>query len=200
MFPRYCKFFDRGYCLRKNECAFLHAYEICKSLSREECGKKDCVKRHPKMCKFGFNCRRAVCAFRHPNTSIRYVPGEDQDAKEQNVNILLLKSFVDAQGGDRAVKLSFFAKDGKASAIMETLPTKKNTEKNQTTIDSASLTQSTLSLPRSPTFGPFGTPAAAFASASADNPCSCSCALPTPLYSNPSICFWCKGIVELEPY
>ena len=198
MFPRYCKFFDRGYCLRKNECAFLHAYEICKSLSREECGKKDCVKRHPKMCKFGFNCKRAVCTFRHPNTSIRYVPGEDQDAKERNVNILLLKSFVEAQGGDRAVKLSFFAKGGKASAIMEMQLTKTNTEKNQTTIDSGSLTQSTLSLPRAPTFGPFGTSAAAFASASADNPCSCES--PTPLYSNPSICFWCKGIVELQPH
>ena len=127
-----------------------------------------------------------------------YVPGEDQEAKEQNVNILLLKSFVEAQGGDRAVKLSFFAKDGKASAIMEMQPTIKNTEKDQTTIDSRSLTQSTLSLPRAPCFGAFGTSASAFASASADNPCSC--ASPTPLYSNPSICFWCNGIVELEPH
>ena len=184
MCPRYCKFFDQGYCWRKKDCAFLHAYEICESLSREECGKKDCLKRHPKMCKFTSKCKRAACTFRHTKTNVMYVPVEDQEPKEQNVNILLLKSFVEAQGGDRAVKLSFFAKDGKASAIMEMRPTTKNT-KNQSKIGGGPLTQSSPSLPRA--FDPpFHT--------SADNPCSC--ASPTPLYSNPSICFWCNGIVE----
>ena len=81
------------------------------------------------MCKFDFNCHRPGCVFRHSNTSILYVPGEDK-RKEKNDNIDLLKYFIDAQGGGRTVKLSFFAKDGKASANIESQPS-QNTINNK---------------------------------------------------------------------
>ena len=177
MWPIYCKFYDQGYCSRKNDCAFLHAFEICESFSREDCSKMGCLKRHPKMCKFDFNCnKRAVCAFRHSNTSILYVPGEDKELKERNDNFLLLKYFMEAQGGSRAMKLSFFAKDGKVSANIEIQPCPNDKDTHPKNIERESTTETTQ-------FTGSDTP--------------CPCASPTPLYSNPSICFWCKGTVEL---
>ena len=184
MSTRYCKFFDQGYCSRKNDCLFLHTHEICKSMTREECGDKQCMKRHPKMCKNDFNCKRAVCTFRH--TSVMYVPGGDQAQWGKNACLFLLKSFIEGQVGDRAITLTFCAKDGKISANMEFHPPTKPTADSQAIIDRG-VSDSNSSVPRAfedvvPT--------------SASNPCSCSS--PTPLYTNPSICFWCNGIVELN--
>ena len=184
MRPRYCKFFDRGYCSRKNDCAFLHTSEICKSMTREECDDKQCMKRHPKMCKFGFDCKRAVCTFRH--TSVMYVPGGDQAQREKNANLALLKSFIEAQGEDRAITLTFFTKDGKVSANMEFQPATKNMTGAQAIIDRGS-SNSTSVISR------------AFEdSMPASTSRSCSCSSPTSLYTNQNICFWCNGTVELN--
>ena len=58
-----CKFFNRGYCkYLKN----FHAKDICKG----QCNKTECIKRHPKNCKFGIKCRRnSSFAYKHSTES-----------------------------------------------------------------------------------------------------------------------------------
>ena len=39
-----CKYFDRGYCKYKKSADF--------SIQSQECGKRECCKRHPNLCKW----------------------------------------------------------------------------------------------------------------------------------------------------
>ena len=117
---RYCKFFDRGYCFREEKCLFFHSQEICESLSREECGKILCIKRHPKMCRFNLHCdRRGVCTFRHINSGFMYVPGGGHKKDEQSDYMLLFKIFHRAQEEGRQGELTFFTKHGRSTVNME---------------------------------------------------------------------------------
>jgi len=61
-----CKFQNSGYCKYKEKCTFKHVTEKCET----KCDRKTCQKRHLKMCKFGFVCRRkSICEYKHKGTS-----------------------------------------------------------------------------------------------------------------------------------
>jgi len=61
-----CKFFNRGYCKYLKKCRYFHAKDICEG----QCNKTECIKRHPKNCKFGIKCRRnSSCAYKHSTES-----------------------------------------------------------------------------------------------------------------------------------
>lgn len=201
MWPRYCKFFDQGYCSRKTDCPFLHHFEICESSSREECDKSRCLKRHPKLCKFDFNCnKRGVCAFRHTNSSVMYVPGGGQGGMGLKDNFLLLKSFLKAHEGEREVKLSFFTKHGKAWANMEIELATEDTDivKNEPTINSslvknkAKIDNKEAMSPKAAVYTPINFETPIHRSVKKD----CYCVNPTPMFQDPSLCFWCYGFVK----
>ena len=85
MWPRYCKFFDQGFCGRGQTCPFIHSFEVCERLTREECAKKQCLKRHPKICKYDIVCKkRETCTFRHTTASVMYVSGGDFGKKRKS--------------------------------------------------------------------------------------------------------------------
>ena len=120
MSTRYCKLFDSGYCPQQEDCQFFHAQGICESLSRGECDKILCMKRHPKMCKFGDRCNiGGACVFRHTPNSVMFVPGRVVEKKSRYDHIVLLESFQKAQEEGRESRLIFFTKDGRSTANME---------------------------------------------------------------------------------
>ena len=209
MWPRYCKFFDRGYCSREHDCPFVHHFEICESSSREECGRSQCMKRHPKLCKFDFNCnKRDTCAFRHTNSSVMYVPGGNQGVMELKDNLFLLKSFLKAQEAGREVKLTFFTKRGKARANMEIeLATKEdssrdnldsNISKNEGSINSPLVKNEPKNenedmTPKTVVYTPINFETPIHRSVNK----KCYCVTPTPMHNNPCLCFWCYGLVDI---
>ena len=68
---RKCRHYNRGHCKHKGGCDFFHPKEICKEyLNDKKCDKKDCVDRHPKVCKYWLKsnagCKRGIsCDFLH---------------------------------------------------------------------------------------------------------------------------------------
>ena len=60
-----CKFNNRGYCKKKEECENKHSDEVCEDLN---CDEVNCNKRHPNPCKFGPRCqfdRKNECMYLH---------------------------------------------------------------------------------------------------------------------------------------
>ena len=48
-----CRYFNRGFCKYKLKCRYSHPKKVCEEyLKSQECGKKDCCERHPKICKW----------------------------------------------------------------------------------------------------------------------------------------------------
>ena len=76
-----CKYNKYGYCRYKDKCRKLHVDEICDNIS---CDRKECLKRHPKNCKFfrDFNyCKFGEwCKFVHivQENLIKYSKNENQ--------------------------------------------------------------------------------------------------------------------------
>ena len=103
-------------------------------MSRGECDKILCMKRHPKMCKFGDRCNiGGACAFRHTPNSVMFVPGRVVEKKSRYDHIVLLESFQKAQEEGRESRLIFFTKDGRSTANMEielTLPIEQGARAN----------------------------------------------------------------------
>ena len=68
---RKCKFYNAGYCKYKHKrCRFLHPENICKAYLKDlNCETKNCVDRHPRMCKWlrsKYGCRRGEeCEYLH---------------------------------------------------------------------------------------------------------------------------------------
>merc|ERR1712129_249754 len=68
---RKCRHYNRGHCKHKGGCDFSHPKEICQDhLNGKKCDNKDCVDRHPKVCKYWLKsnagCKRGIsCDFLH---------------------------------------------------------------------------------------------------------------------------------------
>jgi hypothetical protein len=65
--------FDRtGYCREKEKCLFLHTDDICEFFQEKlVCWKKNCIKRHPRICRYFQRdiCRRENCRYLHKSTT-----------------------------------------------------------------------------------------------------------------------------------
>ena len=75
---RICKYYNEGFCKFRDKCFFKHVMEDCKT---KDCKKDQCLKRHPKRCKFFFLrkfCKFKIdCKFSHNSDS-----NDDEDIKK----------------------------------------------------------------------------------------------------------------------
>ena len=68
---RKCRYYDRGHCKYKRGCKYFHPRDICSDyLQKGQCEIKNCMDRHPKVCKFWSKskggCKRDTsCDFIH---------------------------------------------------------------------------------------------------------------------------------------
>ena len=76
-----CKFSDKGFCKKRQDCLYQHPQLICqKFLETDKCDhSKTCPFRHPKKCKFGYKCfrRRSHCQYLH---------SDDEERQETETN------------------------------------------------------------------------------------------------------------------
>ena len=67
-----CKYWNKGFCKRKENCLYEHIQEDCETHKRfEDCNNKECKKRHRKTCRDWLRegCRRkGDCAYLHQYT------------------------------------------------------------------------------------------------------------------------------------
>ena len=62
-----CKYQNIGYCKYQNNCKYLHNSKIC---LKTQCKEKNCIKRHPKECRYKEKCKKGTnCLYRHDKTS-----------------------------------------------------------------------------------------------------------------------------------
>ena len=75
-----CRFFNTGYCKYKGRCKFVHAEDTCEG----NCVKTECLKRHPKPCKYGQKCtRKDLCAYKHTEKDTKTETAVLRDEVEQ---------------------------------------------------------------------------------------------------------------------
>ena len=72
-----CQYHHRGFCKNKEDCTKIHFDKVCDDA---DCSEKDCYKRHPNPCKFGFRCKfykLKKCLFSH----VSHAPADDDKVK-----------------------------------------------------------------------------------------------------------------------
>ena len=87
---RICKFYNRGYCKKKDSCSFIHPKTKC---SIKNCKDKQCQNRHLKDCKNWSNrcCKfGSSCEFKHDIEKIKNQV-EDSSIVSQNETIITTK-------------------------------------------------------------------------------------------------------------
>ena len=81
---RKCRYYNRGHCKYRDRCKFNHSEHICQVyLDSGKCEVKNCVDRHPKVCKFWTKSksgciRKTSCDFLHVTLA-----KDDQREKEE---------------------------------------------------------------------------------------------------------------------
>ena len=84
-----CKFSDKGFCKKRQDCLYPHPRLICqKFFETDKCEySKTCPFRHPKKCKFGYKCFRrwSHCQYLHTDDEERH-EAETNDDKEETVD------------------------------------------------------------------------------------------------------------------
>ena len=78
------QYHDRGYCKHGETCNNKHPEESCND---ETCSEKNCDKRHPNPCKFGYRCKykkKNVCSYSH----ITLVSDDKNDDLEKKLKVL----------------------------------------------------------------------------------------------------------------
>ena len=99
---KYCNFYQTGYCKFKEKCCKKHEHEICKS--SDNCTEKDCIKIHPKLCKYFSKYGKCIhnnnCAYKHTenvNDQIKVLEAmmllvlkqqEELESLKEEVNVL----------------------------------------------------------------------------------------------------------------
>ena len=79
---RKCRYFNQGYCKKKNNCKYIHPTDDCE----EDCSNSKCPLRHRIICLNGDDCYYNglnECEFRHDNI----VQTIKANFKEQNRNL-----------------------------------------------------------------------------------------------------------------
>ena len=77
-----CRYFNQGYCKKKNNCQYLHPIKDCE----EDCSSSKCPHRHWIQCTNGDMCYYNSinsCEFKHDNM-IKIIKGK---FKEENINL-----------------------------------------------------------------------------------------------------------------
>ena len=67
MIQSVCKYYNKGFCKFKGECNSYHPIIIC---SKRGCREKTCPNRHPRKCRYKYQCRRrSTCLYSHVDIS-----------------------------------------------------------------------------------------------------------------------------------
>ena len=59
-----CRYFNRGFCGKRDQCEYTHLNEDCK----DDCMDSQCPYRHRVTCQSGIDCyynKRGICKFKH---------------------------------------------------------------------------------------------------------------------------------------
>ena len=62
-----CKYFCSGYCKFKSSCKLIHPKETCDG---QDCMIKQCMKKHPKLCRYKEKCIKGNFFFMNKHTNV----------------------------------------------------------------------------------------------------------------------------------